>query len=247
MRVSLIVELSALVALAVLAAPCCAEAQQAAPSTTMQVGDGYFGVEGGVILPQSVSTHISGAIGGVGSTFSGNVSFSPGQSFGVVAGYSHGGYLAIEGEFLYSGFNFNQANGTVTGFAATRGSFSASGSIDTEALLVNVILSPFGRSGIAGFKPYVGGGIGGTVVNGTLGSLTVDGTTAAVGGGHSENDFTADAILGFDYPVTETFSVGGRYRFLWVDVSDIVAGGGFVGSNGSLMAHELMLDGTWRF
>jgi opacity protein-like surface antigen len=62
---------------------------------------------------------------------------------------------------------------------------------------------------------------------------------------HSDTDFAADAIIGFDYAVSPQISIRARYQFLWVISAS--SGNGVTGSNSDFTGHVLTATATFRF
>src|SRR5665213_1841541 len=116
--------------------------QQMAPMTnrpTMNIGDWYGGLEGGVFIPNDLSITEKGVIGGVASSITGTLSFDSGPAVGGFVGYHFNDYLAGEAEFLYGSADIDRLTATVTGIATGSGSLRVNGSIDTETFLANAI------------------------------------------------------------------------------------------------------------
>jgi opacity protein-like surface antigen len=219
------------------------QAQMMQPAL-MNYGKFYGGLEAGVIIPDDLSLNASGVIGGVASTLSGNLTFNAGPSVGLILGYNLNDYFAAEGNFFYGGFDTDKFNATLTGFAAGSFSLSVNGHVDTETFLANAIWRPLGRSN---FTPYIGAGLGFTNFDVTINSLSGGGATAAVNSSSSEADLAVDALVGFDWTATDHWTLGGRYRFLWVNTSSVGSGGGIAASSGNFTAHVLTANATYHF
>jgi hypothetical protein len=222
-----------------------------AEAQTAVVGQFYAGVNAGALIPESISTKQTGTSGGATLTISGDFNLDAGAAGGVYAGYNVLDWLALEGQFLYGGADFSsfKGTGTVTGTLTGSGAlnFGVKGHIDTYTGLANALVKPLGRAGWMGFSPYLGGGAGFTVWNGKFDSFSSGGTTLALNTSHSETDFAADAIIGFDYAVTPQIAIGGRYQFLWVNLSNLTTGPGVTGSNSDFTGHVLTATATYHF
>ena len=173
-----------------------------AQTVSQNVGDFYFGASAGASIP--LDLNISG--GGI----SGHLSFDTGPSGSVFGGIHANDYLAVE---LQLGF----ASVDTTSIAASTSFVSANttvnGSLDTVTAFSNVIVTPLGRSN---FSPYFGGGLG--VANSRLKVNSVGGFS--IGQDSNETDFAANGLVGFDYYVTDRLTLGARYQFEWVDLSN---------------------------
>lgn len=222
-----------------------------ADAQTTNIGSFYVGANAGVLIPESISAHATGSAGGETVTISGDFNFDTGPAAGAFIGYHINEYIAIEGDFQYGGIEFSSFNGTGTATGPVTGSaainLGVNGHVDTYTGLANAIVTPFARPGWNGFAPYVGGGVGFSAWNANINSISEGGATANLGLSHSETDLAIDAILGFDYAVTPQISVGGRYQFLWVNLSNLVSGGGITGSNSAFTGHMLTANAAWHF
>ncbi len=206
---------------------------QLGPSARMNIGQVYVGASAGIIIPSDLHVNFSGDLTG-----SGDYSFSAGPAFTGLVGYHVNDLIAVEGEFGYGGFDYDRFDGSFGGTAVT---VPASGSVTTVSLLANVIATPFGRPG--GFLPYVGGGIGFANFDSTINALGATGFNVS----SSETDFAANFIAGFDYALDSRWSVGGRYRFLWVNTSSSATNVGVTQSVDNFTAHILTANATYRF
>lgn len=200
-----------------------AQAQMMAP-VTMNYGRAYVGGTVGVIIPESLHISASGAV--VGSS---DLTFNAGPAFSGLIGYHLNEYLAVEGELGYASFDEDSFAGA-----------SVDGHLNTVFGFGNLIVTPWGRSG---FSPYIGGGIGFTnfdeTVN-TIGGVPVNSSA-------SETDFAANFIAGFQMPVAYRWSVGARYRFVWVNASSTTTNGAVSISQGDFTAHVITANATFHF
>jgi opacity protein-like surface antigen len=203
-----------------------------AQTATMDIGKAYVGATAGVIIPEDLGATFSGALAGTG-----NLSFSAGPAFTGFVGYRINNYLAAEGELGFASFDETQFSGNFNGVSV---SAAIDGRVNTVLAFANAIVTPIGRSG---FSPYIGGGLG--LVNfdekvNTIGGLAVNTTS-------NETDVAANLIVGFDFPVSNRWSVGGRYRFVWVNTSSTSTSGGITTKQDDLTAHLLTATATFHF
>ena len=221
-----------------------AHAQQA-QRATINMGNGYIGVQGGVVVPDDIHVNVSGTSGGVAVTGSGDFSFDAGGAATVFAGYHINNWLAAEGELGWVGYDYDALNGTITAGGTSSGKININGDVTAWVGFVNAIIAPWGRDG---FSPYVGGGIGfanydnkiNTISNAAFGTL-------AVNSSQSTTDFAANVILGFDYPVSDAFSLGARYRFVWINSGTTQTGGGLVGKTDDATLHVFTVNASYHF
>lgn len=211
---------------------------------TLNIGNWYAGLEAGTIIPDDISYRISGTVLGVASSVSGNLSFNPGAEVGGFVGYHFNNYLVGEGDFFYGHFDFDQLTANFSGILAGSAAASVNGSTDTETVLVNAIVTPFGRST---FTPYIGGGPGFTNHDSTINSISAFGATVPVKATNSAFDFAANAVAGLDWAGSNIWSLGVRYRFLWVDLSSVGCPAGASCSQGNFTAHVVTANATFHF
>lgn len=239
------VGIAALALAALLAGP--VEAQQPsplAPPATVTYGQFYAGIAAGGIIPSNLAFHGAGMVGGVASTFSGNLEFDPGASVGGFLGYNLNDNLAIEGEYIHSDFDISHITGTSTGFFKGSATLGVNGDVTAQTFMGNVIVRPLGRGS---FTPYLGAGLGFTELDTTITTISGPGGTATVNGSGSERDLTADAIAGFDWAVNNHWALGARYRFIFIDTSAIGSGGGITSTSGNFTGHLITANATYHF
>lgn len=211
---------------------------------TVNIGNWYVGAEAGGIIPDDISYRVSGTVSGVPSSVSGNLSFNAGPEVGGFVGYHFNNYLAGEGDFFYGNFDFDQLTANFSGIVKGSAAASVNGSTDTETVLANAIVTPFGRST---FTPYIGGGVGFTNHDSTVNSISALGVTIPVNASSSALDLAANAIVGIDWAGSDRWSLGARYRFLWVDLSSVGCPSGGTCSQGSFTAHVVTANATFHF
>jgi opacity protein-like surface antigen len=218
---------------------------------TMSFGNWYGGIEAGIMIPQDISYRVSGPVLGIPSTLSGNLSFNSGPAVGGFAGYNFNDYLAGEGGFLYGNSGFDKLTANTTGIITASATAALSGSVDTGTFLVNAIVRPLGSFRDQGFSTYIGGGVGFMNHDAklTINSISALGVTVPVNlsAKNSALDFAADAIAGVDWNATGLLSLGGRYRFLWANLSSVGCPAGATCSQGNFTAHVLTANATLHF
>ncbi len=206
---------------------------QPAQSATMNIGRAYVGAAAGIIIPDDLDGTFTGALAG-----GGHFTFTVGPAFTGLIGYHLNGILAVEGELGYASSDYDRFNGSLNGVAV---SASAKGSVYTTILLANVLATPLGAS--SGFSPYIGGG---------LGLANLDSTINAIGGMGVHNtsnatDFAANLVAGFALDASGGWSIGGRYRFVWVNTSGTTTSGGSTIRRNDFTAHVITANATFRF
>ena len=212
------------------------------------IGDFYVGVSAGIVIPDDVNTSLSGSIPGYAVSGSGKYTFNAGPSVNLDAGYHINDYLAVEAELGYAGFSYNSLSGTLTvGATTATGSIGIDGTVDTVSGIANAIVTPWGRAGFSGFVPYAGGGLGFANSSTKINSVTVNGATYSVNSSRSDTNLAADAIVGFDYAASDRFSIGGRYRFAWVNSGRSFSSGGLTETTGDSYSHTFVANLAYHF
>ncbi len=226
-------------ALAALGIPAATSAQEA-PRPTLDLGNLYLGVGVGPIVPQDMSAQLSGAISG-----SGKLSFNASGFLEGVAGYHVNEHIALEADIGWTLYDPFQLSGSFSkGGTALPSTFLLNGDFNNIVALANVLYRPLG--GGTGWAPYLGGGIGLADLDWSL--TTRPGAAVPLGVSGHAVDLALDAEAGLDYAITDAFSVGGRYRFLWINSGGgSLAGGGVVLVHGDALAHSFLATGTYRF
>jgi opacity protein-like surface antigen len=198
----------------------------------LNIGNGYVGVSGGVIIPNKLHGTFSGAIAG-----GGDLSFKTGPVGTGFVGYHVDDYLSGELEAGYARFDEDNFSGTLNGVS---GSASINGKLNTIIGFGNVIVTPFGRSG---FAPYVGGGPGVAHFDEKVNSIG----GIAVNTSSKETDFAANVIAGFEATVASRWSIGARYRFVWANTSSSTTSGGVTTKQDDFTAHVITANATFHF
>ncbi len=216
-----------------------ANAQQA-QRATMDIGNAYVGLSGGIIIPDDVHDTYSGTITG-----SSNTSFKTGAAVTGFAGYHFNNFIAGEAELGYAAYDYDKASGTLSSGGTTlTGSIGVNGDVTAWTGFANAIITPLGR---AGFSPYIGGGLGFASVDAKINSVTLGGTTLAVNSKRSETDFAANILAGFDFPVSNNFALGARYRFVWINSGGTSTSSGTTTKEDNATAHVISVTAKYRF
>ena len=214
----------------------------------MNIGDFYISASAGVIVPEDITTTVSGSIANSASSGSGKYTFTAGPSINASVGYHLSNYLAAEAEIGYSVFWFKSLSGSLTvGTNSATGSIGVDGNVDNVTGFANAIFTPLGRTGFWGVTPYVGGGLGLAHTSREINSFTVNGTTYAVTEHRSGTNLAADAILGFDYAASDKFSFGGRYRYMWVKSGRSQTSSGLSETTGDSSSHAFVANAAFHF
>ncbi len=180
-----------------------ARAQSEAPATIF-FGNAYLGASPGGTIAPSLHTTFSGGVAG-----GGDITFKPGRALSGYIGYRFNDAAAGEAEIGFASFKEDKFNGTLNG---TPVSASIDGQINSVMAFANLIVTPFGRTA---FAPYVGFGAGAARLDQKINSIN----GAPVNTSSHDTHFAANMMVGFDLAVARWLSVGGRYRFLWVNNS----------------------------
>ena len=162
----------------------------------------YISLHAGAAFPgqtnDDVGPPVSGTIETDGKT---------GYALGGALGYMFSRNFAIEGEVAYTKADPKSAS-LVSGPFSPLGPFDATGTTSVTTGMVNLILGfPMGEH----WRPYIGAGAGiarfsaGNVMAGPLGPL--DGDDYGLG---------LQAIAGIDFALSESVSLGARYKYLRV-------------------------------
>lgn len=198
----------------------------------MNIGNAYVGLSGGAIIPNKLHGTFSGTVVG-----SGDLSFKAGAVGTGFIGYHLNSYLAVEGQGGYASFDEDNFSGTLNGVS---GSAPINGRVNTVVGLGNVIVTPFGRSG---FAPYFGAGAGYASFKEKVNSIG----GIAANTSNTDSGVAADGILGFDAAVTDRWSIGARYQFLWVNIADTTTSNGVTTKQDNFTAHVITVTAAFHF
>lgn len=198
----------------------------------------YGRVGGGGLVLNDIDFASTASVNGITVTANGSFSFSPGVALTGAVGYRYNQWLAFEGELGYGTASYDSVSGnftaSVSGHSVTvSGSASVDGDVRMVSGLANLVVTPLGRDT---FEPYLGGGLGFVNIKDTVDSVAGDTSVTA---SETATDFAMDFLVGFDYAVKESISVGGQYRYFWADS----------GSNGvdDATAHIFLVTGKFAF
>lgn len=208
---------------------------------TANYGNFYVGLGAGIVVPESTSVTISGSVTG-----SGNVNYDDGPAVLGMFGYHFNDYIVGEGELGYSSLDYSNISGSLTAgsLGTISGKIGVNGNVDAVVGLFNALITPLGKSELS---PYIGGGIGFASTDAKVNSLSANGVTAAVNSSNSETDLAADAVVGLDFGVTNHFSLGGRYQYLWVNSGSSSTANGVTGKVGDFTANVITAQATYKF
>jgi OOP family OmpA-OmpF porin len=212
----------------------------AAQAQQLQIPGLYVGVHGGGAFMPDADTNVRG---GGGTNINGNASFSDGWLGGAAVGYEMplnwavpGDSVAIEEEFTY------RDNG-LSNFSAGGGNVSLNGHLTNYAVMTN---GYYRYNTGTPFTPYVGVGIGPSIVN-------LHGTSPLFGGNDfDDNSITLayQGIVGVSYPLTPQISLGLEYRYFGTTrphFSDTVPGVGPTKINAEDRSHNVLVNLTYHF
>ena len=224
-----------LAALAVAGTANAQDAQRSQPHS-----DGFYaGIDVGAISPEVMSAQLTGTLAG-----SGRLSFNAAGAFGGFAGYNFGEHLAAEGEVAWALYDPFKLSGSFAGPGGAISSLALNGDFNTVLATANAIYRPLGTK--ARFAPYLGAGLGFAWLDWSVTAQPGAAFPLDVRG--SAVDLAADAMAGVDFALCERLTLGGRYRFLWIDSSGgRLTGGGVTLTHGDVHAHVLTATATYRF
>jgi opacity protein-like surface antigen len=199
----------------------------------------YLGIDVGPIIPEGMSASLSGALAG-----SGRLSFNAAGAVGGFAGYRFSDRLAAEGEIAWALYDPFKLSGSFVGPGGPISSLALNGDFNTVLATANAIYRPLG--GTVTFVPYLGAGLGFAWLDWSASAQPGAAFPLDVRG--SAVDFAADAVAGVDYALSARLSLGGRYRYLWIDSGGgRLTGGGVTLAHGDVHAHVLTATATYRF
>lgn len=230
---------------AILAATATHASAQTMQGGTGRFGDAYFGLSAGALLPADTDQKIGGTLFGMPVSGSGKLRFKPGFIIDLRAGYHINPYLAVEGDLAYARYSYDKVAGQLNAGPLSNSEADFDGHVSNWLGFANAIVTPLGRSA---FTPYVGAGIGFSSYEATVDSIGLGGLgRIAVASKTTNTDFAANALVGFDYAVTDALSVGARYRFIWTDSATSATTGGLTTEAGNARHHAVSAMATYRF
>ncbi|MCL6252318.1 outer membrane beta-barrel protein, partial [Altererythrobacter sp. KTW20L] len=179
-------------------------------------GQTYFGIEGGVVLPNDIQFDVTGGAGGQTVLDNDN-----GWEAGVVIGHDFG-FIRLEAEGAYKDFNVQSVTSNTTPIplataAGGTGSFGdISGGIDVISGMVNALIDIGGNNGI-GFS--AGGGVGYAIFDANLsadpaGPGIVD---------DKDKGFAYQGIAQLRMPLTDSVDVGLKYKYFVIPNLDLAS------------------------
>jgi opacity protein-like surface antigen len=200
----------------------------------------YLGIGVGPIIPQSVSSNLTGTIAG-----SGSLQFNASGVVGLVIGYRFIEHFGIEGEGGWTLYDSHDLIGTFSRAGTPLpGGIPLNGDMHTWLSMANLVYRP--RREDARLAPYFGGGIGAAGLEWLVDSRPGGNIILSLRGGSTS--LSVDVMAGLDYALTRRFSLGGRYNFVHV-VHDIpaISGGAITLTHSAPEIHLLQMVGTYRF
>jgi opacity protein-like surface antigen len=205
-----------------------------------ETGKVYLGIGVGPIIPQSVSSNLTGAIAG-----SGTLQFNASGFVGLLAGYRFSGHFGVDAEGGWTLYDSHDLVGTFSRSGGPLpGDIPLNGDMHTWLGLANFVYRP--RSSNARVAPYVGVGAGAAGLEWLVDSRPGGSTILSLRGGSTS--VAVDAMAGVEYALTRHFSLGGRYNFVHVTHEiPTVSGGGISLSHSTPEIHLLQMTGTYRF
>jgi opacity protein-like surface antigen len=202
-----------------------------AQTATQNLGNVYFGVSAGVVIPDSLDV--------TAANISGHYDFKTGPAATLFGGYHFNDYLAGEVQLGYTSLGLDDLS--IGGSTATA---KVDGSLDSFFVFSNAIVTPMGRGR---FSPYVGAGVGVAGSRLKINSLSFGNNTVDIGSSGSETDLAANALAGFDFALTNSLSLGARYQFLWIRTSGSANADGADGTTGDVTGHLLTATLAYHF
>ena len=202
-----------------------------AQTATQNVGNVYFGVSAGVVIPDSLDV--------TAANISGHYDFKAGPAGTLFGGYHFNDYLAGEVQLGYTSLALDDLS-----IGGSTAAAKVDGSLDSFFVFTNAILTPMGRGR---FSPYIGAGVGAAGSRLKINSLSFGSNTVEVGASGSETDFAANGLAGFDFALTNNLSLGARYQFLWIKTSGSANAGGTNGTTGDVTGHMLTATLGYHF
>jgi opacity protein-like surface antigen len=205
-----------------------------------EAGKFYLGIGVGPIIPQSVSSNLTGVIAG-----SGRLEFNASGFVGLLFGYRFSGHFGVDTEGGWTLYDSHDLMGTFSRSAGPLpGDIPLNGDMHTWLGLANFVYRP--RPSSVRLAPYFGAGVGAAGLEWLVDSRPAGTTILSLRGGST--GVAVDAMAGVEYAVTKRFSLGGRYNFVHV-ARDIptISGGGITLGHGAPEIHLLQMVGTFRF
>lgn len=230
---------------ALLAATVTHASAQPVPAGTSALGDAYVGVSAGALFANDTDQSISGSLSGVPVSGAGKLRFKPGFMIDLRVGYNINPYLAVEGDVGYARYSYDKVEGQLTAGTLSVNGSQFDGHVSNWLGFMNAIVTPLGRST---FTPYLGAGVGFSAYEATVNAISVNGLgRITVDSKTTNTDFAANALAGFDYAVTDSVSIGARYRFIWTDSATSSKTGDLTIAADNARHHVVSATTTYRF
>lgn len=167
-------------------------------------GNMYVSIHGGILMAPTIDTKIAPSAGD-DATLPATFGFDSGMRWGGAVGYSMNSNLAMELEYSNAGFDAEDV--TIEGTA-----YDAVGDASVQTIMGNFIIG----ADYGSFRPYIGAGLGGARVaadiNPDVTSDDLDDSDWALAG---------QAFAGLNVAVTETVTIGARYRYQMIGATDM--------------------------
>ena len=179
----------------------------------------YASFDIGAVQQESQSTSVTAI--GFGVTVTGTVTanYEPGIAANFAIGHHFNDYLALEADFGYAYWEYDDLD--ITGTATSGGTsvtFATSAALDGStqifSIMPNLILYPLGKSD---FSPYIGIGAGSVYWWEELNSIG----TLAVNAEESGVDVAVNALLGFNFRVGPASTLGVKYKYGWMNAREV--------------------------
>lgn len=218
---------------------------QSAGSVTLPIGNAYVGFSAGALIPSDTRQSMGGTLYGMPVSATGKMRYKPGIIVDALVGYHLNPYLGGEFDLSYARYTYDRIDGTLHLGPTTVNGSNFDGNIQYWMGFANAIVTPWGRDR---FVPYIGAGIGfssyrariDSASNPSLGTVAINSTT-------TNTDFAANALVGVDYAVDESFSLGVRYRYLWTDSARMVMSGTLTSDSSNATHHVLSARAVYHF
>jgi opacity protein-like surface antigen len=199
----------------------------------------YGGIDVGIIIPQDMKAKLSGALAG-----GGDISLNPAGAVAGYLGYDFSPLWSVEGEIGWSLYDPRRLSGAMTSGGTALPALPLNGDFNTVYALATALYRPAGR--LSRWSPYVGGGLGFAYRDWSMTTQQSAATTLDLHG--SALNLAATAVFGVDYRLTDRWSLGGRYRFLWINSDGgTLSGGGVTLTHSDAYLQLLTATITYRF
>lgn len=186
----------------------------------------YVSLHGGMLMDPSMDTKIAPSAG-ADATLPVSFGFDSGMRWGGAVGYSLNSALAMELE--YSNASFDAEDGEVSG-----STYDADGDANVQTIMANFLVG----ADYGSFRPYIGAGLGGARV-------AADISPAFTSDDLDDSDWVlaGQAFAGVNVALSETMTIGARYRYQMIGATDMTDGRGdpIAGESFDLQSVDLVL------